>query len=202
MSYTPPYTVPEVMRLRSEGLTHREIARRFGISPSRVGQLIKAEKERQQSAERSRVIRSEIEASGDLDRKLSLPDFFCVLDLPPRAEAVLRSHFERKGIETFSLRDMMDFLIPAVPCSNDLYDHMPAYRVKWLGQILYAAMMKAMSAVDCGDLFWNEWTERKKRLRKYLVSTGGFYPYVLHGRNPVLGANSLTRNGGQSSPPR
>jgi hypothetical protein len=60
------------------------------------------------------------------------------------------------------------------------------YRVKTLGQILYAAMIKALSAVECGEALKAEWTERKNRLRDYLVGTGGFYPYILNGRQAAL----------------
>jgi len=49
----------------------------------------------------------------------------------------LRSHFEKEGITEFTLREMMDFLIPLVDGSGDYYDHLPAYRIKYLGQILY-----------------------------------------------------------------
>ena len=44
------------------------------------------------------------------------------------------------------------------------YRHMPAYRVNRLGRILYAEMIRALSALDCGGAFQAEWTKRKRRL--------------------------------------
>lgn len=193
--YKSPYTIPEILRLKSEGQTQRQIADHFGISSSRVGQIIKGEKHRLVSAERSAVVRSEIRTSNEFGRKLTIADLFCVLNLPKRPEAVLRTHFNRQGIDEFSLRDMMDVLIPIVEDSKGIRDqldyeehrrHMPAYRVKTLGQILYANMIKAVSSVDCGDAFRAEWAERKKRLRDYLGGTGGFYPYILNGKTAAL----------------
>ena len=96
------------------------------------------------------------------------------------------AHFNRQGITDFSLLDMMDFLIPVVEDARDHYDHMPAYRVKMLGQILYSSMIKALSAVDCGEAFQAEWLARKQRLREYLIGTGAFYPYILHGKGAAL----------------
>ena len=98
----------------------------------------------------------------------------------------MRAHFKRQGITKFSLRDMMDFLIPAIDNHGNFYDIMPAYKVKMLGQILYANMIKSLSAVDCGKAFTGEWTARKKTLRDYLISTGGFYPYILNGKGIAL----------------
>ena len=55
-----------------------------------------------------------------------------------------------------------------------------------LGQILYANMIKSLSAIDCGKAFIGEWTTRKMALRDYLISTGGFYPYILNGKGAAL----------------
>ena len=96
------------------------------------------------------------------------------------------AHFNKHGITDFSLLDMMDFLIPVVEDAKDHYAHMPAYRVKMLGQILYAAMIKALSAADCGEAFRAEWAARKKRLRDYLIGTGGSHPYILQGKGAAL----------------
>lgn len=92
------------------------------------------------------------------------------------------------------MRDMMDFLIPVIGDSKDHYEHMPAYRVKMLGQIMYAAMIKALSAMDCGEAFQTEWSKRKNMLRAYLVKSKGFYPYVLHGKDAALADHSPRRN--------
>lgn len=184
--YKPPYTIPEVLRLKSEGQTHLQIANRFGISRSRVGQLIKGEVQKALAVERSAAIRNEINISHEIGTKLPLDDLFCILNLPKKPQGILMAHFTRQGIKEVSLLDMMDFLIPSVENAEDLYDHMPAYRVKMLGQILYAAMIKAMTAIDCGEVFQVEWTARKKSLREYLIGRGGYYPYVLNGRFAAL----------------
>ena len=81
---------------------------------------------------------------------------------------------------------MMDVLIPIVENPRDHYDLMPAYRVRCLAQILYASMIKALSAVDCGEVFRKEWTARNERLRTYLREGGGFLPDLMHGKHPAL----------------
>ena len=198
MTYRPRHTLSEIQRLKSEGLTHSEIAALFGISTTRVWQIVKQEQQRIVTANRSAAICTEIMASNDLGKKLAMDDLFCVLNLSKKAEAVLWRHLIRQGVTGFSLRDMMDFLIPIVDDATGIttsgapFDfeehrrHMPAYRVKMLGQILYAEMIKALSAVDCGEAFRTEWVDRKRRLRDYLIGTGNFHPYVLNGKNAAL----------------
>ena len=194
MSYEPTYSVTEVLRLKSEGRSLSQIATMFGISGSRVGQIIQHERQRVLSVERAVTISREISAGNDIDRKLPLPDLFCVLNLPKRPQTVLMTHFTDQGITDVSLREVMDFLIPIIGDSKDLYEHMPAYRVKMLGQINYAAMIKALSAVDCGEAFRTEWNARKEMLRAYLVKSKGFYPCVLHGKDAALAVQPPRRN--------
>lgn len=174
------------MKMLADGRTQSQIARHFGISTSRAGQIVKRERQRLASTERAQHLCQQIRVGNGLDKKLAVDDLFCVLGLPVRAETVLRAYFNRQGITEFSLRDMMDFLIPAIENPGNHYDLMPAYKVRMLGQILYAAMIKALSALDCGETFLAEWTARKKRLRDYLVATGGFYPYILNGKGAAL----------------
>jgi hypothetical protein len=198
MTYRPRHTLSEIQRLTSEGLTHSQIADLFDISTTRVWQIVKQEQQRIVSADRSAAICNEIMASNDLGRKLTLDELFCVLNLSKKAEAVLRRHLTQQGVTGFSLRDMMDFLIPIVDDATAIdrigvpidfekyYRHMPAYRVKMLGQILYADMIKALSALDCGEVFRTEWVDRKRRLRDYLIGTGHIHPYFLNGKNAAL----------------
>jgi len=181
-----PDIILRIMNMLVAGRTYFQISRNFGISRARVGQIIKREKQRKASTERARQLCQQIRADNDIDKKLSIDDLFCILELTRRAETVLRTYFNRQGITEFSLRDMMDFLIPAVESPKNHYDLMPAYKVKMLGQILYATMIKGLSHVDCGEAFRGEWTARKRRLRDYLASTGGFYPYIMNGKGAAL----------------
>ena len=187
MSYEPPYSIVEVLRLNAEGLSHSQIASRFDRSELRVRQIVIAEQRRVVAEARAMVIRNAIKASNDIDRKLPIPDLLCVLNLSKKSQAILMKYFAGHDITEFSLRDVMTFLIPVVTDDQaDFYDHMPAYRVRMLGQIHYANMIKAMSAVDCGEAFRAEWTARKEMLREYLVRTKGFHNYVLHGKEAAL----------------
>jgi hypothetical protein len=165
--YQPPYTLPEILQMRSQGKTFSEIGNHFGRSSARMSQIVNREEQRQQSVKRSAVLLSEIRCQAGIDRKLTIPDLFCVLNLSKRAEAVLKRYFRTNDITDFSLRDMMDFLLPVVDGSGDYFDYLPGYRVNTLGVILYREMITRLSAVDAGESFQGDWAIRKSQLRDY-----------------------------------
>ena len=107
-------------------------------------------------------------------------------DYPDAVGGNDESPFSEEGVNEFSLRDLMDFLIPFVERPADLCDRMPGFRAKGFGKILYAAMIRQTSAVDCGDAFRSEWAERKARLRGHPRATRGYHPHFLHGKKPAL----------------
>jgi transcriptional regulator with XRE-family HTH domain len=98
MPCQPRHSVPEILQLRAEGKTYAQVARHFGISSSRVGQIIRRERRRASVAERSAARCREIGARNDLARKLPIDGLFCVLGLPPSFAVV--SAWERGDLSS------------------------------------------------------------------------------------------------------
>lgn len=186
MTYAPAYKVSEVVQMRREGLTYRQIGQHFRISSSRVGHIIKDADNRARQAARAADVRQELHISGDCSKKLAVEDVLCLLDLSRRAKDQFEKWCESDSITELNLFDLMDMLIPVVERSKEYYDLMPAYKVHGLGQKIYAELIKSVSALDCGDACEKEWTARKKRLKEHLMDLPGFYPYILRGRSPAL----------------
>jgi len=186
MTHSPAYSVPEILKLRQEGMTQREIGRRVGISGARVGQLIREAEERVPLDARASTLRGELCASNDLNRKLPVEDVLYLLDLSGKARSRLRKWCDWEDITELSLLDLMDMLLPVVERPKSHYDLMPAYRVHGLGQKIYAELIKAVTALDCGAACEAEWETRRKNLKTHLRNEGGLYPYVLHGRGAAL----------------
>ena len=172
--------------MRGEGMTLRQIGLRVGVSASRVGQLIQASEKSARLAARARAIREELRTANDCSRKVPVEDVLCLLDLSGKARDRLRKWCEWESITELSLFDLMDMLLPVVEHPSGHYDLMPAYKVHGLGQKIYAELIKAVSALDCGDACQTEWAARKQRLKDYLRGQGGFYPYILHGQVAAL----------------
>ena len=176
----------ELIRITSQGLTYGEIIQRYGIAPWRIGRILHYPCNRAAYLARSEAIRRAFRDANDIERKWPVEDLLCGLAFVARADTCLRAYFDQHDLVSFSLREMMDWLIPVVDNPKEMYDAMPAFERRMVGTITYAAMIKRLSEADCGEALWAEWAERKRRLREYLVGTGGFYPYFLHGRNPAL----------------
>ena len=178
VTYKPPYSIPEVLRLKSEGQTHCEIANRFGISSSRVGQIIRQERERVESAKRAECLRRQIRAShdlSDLDRKLTVDDLFCLLELPPMVCRRFKRSFQWGDVRELSLRQFMDVLLPLVDHPKNFYDVLPAFKIRTIGKKSYAAVNMRLSSLDLGDAFREEWAGRMRRLKEYLVASEGYH---------------------------
>ena len=85
------------MKMRAEGQTLAKIAKHFGISCSRAGHILKAERQRLVSMERAKYLCQNIRASNDVDKNIPIDDLFCMLALPRRAATVLRAFFTLTG---------------------------------------------------------------------------------------------------------
>lgn len=186
MTYTPTYKVSEVVQMRREGLTYRQIGQHFRISSSHVGHIIKAADIRTRDAARAEALRQELRISDDCSKKMSVEDVLYLLDLSGRAKDQLQKWCECEGIVELSLLDLMDMLLPVVEHPAQYYDLMPAFKVHGLGKKIYAELIRSVSALDCGHTCEDEWTARKKSLKKHLRDLGCFIPYILHGQSPAL----------------
>ncbi len=136
MTHTPTYKVSEVVRMRREGLTYRQIGEHFRISSSRVGHIIKAADKHDREAVRADTLRLELRASGGLTKKVPLADVLCLLDLSGRGKDQLQKWCNSESISGLSLLDLMDMLLPIVEHPKGYYDLMPAYKVRGLGIII------------------------------------------------------------------
>ena len=176
----------EIVRITSQGLTYDEILDRYGVAPWKIGRVLHLPGNRDAYRARSEQIQKAFREDDDIERKWPVEDLLCGLAFVTRADTCLRMYFDRHTVVSFSLREVMDWLIPVVETPARLADAMPAYRQRMVGPITYAEMIKGMSEANCGEAFESEWTERRTRLREYLVGTGGFYPYILHGTGAAL----------------
>jgi len=166
------------MRLKAAGVTHSQLAKHFGISTVRVGQLVKEGKERGASSATVERRRQQIRASldlSDLDRKLRVDDLFCLLELPPMIGKRLKESFQSSEARGLSLRQFMDVLLPLVDHPKNFYEVLPALRIRLIGKKSYAVMISQLSSLDLSDGFRREWAKRESRLKEYLMASEGYY---------------------------
>ena len=159
----------DILRMGLTGGDFRDIARQLNISSSRVHQIFKKEKERYDWTRRSRKLQRDYRKRNAIDRKMRIDNLFCMLAFPTKIREVLGHYFGEHEIKTYSIRDMMEFLIPQCQSYQPLNCVMPACGIRGMGKRYYATLIGTMSSVDCGEEFQREWTERKIRLENYFT---------------------------------
>jgi len=167
----------KIVQKRNTGVSYKVIASDFGLSRSRIQQIVCRSKMEKMRQEQSRKLLSEIRIADDIEKRWSAETLIDGLQLPWKAKKCLANHFcLSKGCE-ISLRGIMDFLIidyEEIP--NDLYVVCPAYRQKHVGRKTYVALVKYLSEQDFGHAFGIEWKMRLKKLMCFMKKRWGYIP--------------------------
>jgi len=181
----------EVVRMRKEGISYKQICERFRISRSRVGQIISAFELEEQQRERFRQVLQTLRSTNDIDKKWPKETIMECLLLPRAFAWRLERYFQRENIVELSLRDLMDFLISAnIEPGQGLFEVMPALTQFNVGRKTYAVLVRCVSQQDFGKAFETEWAMRIGNVIRYLQRTHACVPSVLQDIAVSLG---LTR---------
>jgi hypothetical protein len=161
----------EILRMRQEGASYREIAQAFNLSLERIRQIVKQDSIASKREQMYHFIAEETRLSNDLDKKWPCSDFLYAFGFSKRAISVLMKHFESSGMQVISLKELLDFLLPNDYSGNDYtWMNVPAFRVKYLGITIYRSVVNKICELDLGITFQEEVSKRKEKLIKHLKS--------------------------------
>jgi Mor family transcriptional regulator len=167
----------EIVQKRNTGASYKVIASEFGLSRSRVQQIVRRAEMEEKRQEQSTKLLSEIRMVEDIDKNWPTESLINGLQFPWKAKQCLTNYFCcSEGCE-ISLRDIMDFLITdyeEIP--NDLYEACPAHRQKHVGRKTYGALIKYLSEQDFGHAFGIEWKKRLRKLMCFMKKRWGYIP--------------------------
>ena len=91
------------------------------------------------------------------------------LQFPKRVTTSLKKYFNRHNIIQFSLKELMDFIIPEQELHpKDFLMTVPALREKWIGRKTYSSLVHHLSQQDLGHSFNNKWAKRVKKMVQHL----------------------------------
>lgn len=170
----------EVVRMRKDGISCKLICERFGISRSRVGQIISVFEREEQLRERSGQILQMLRSTNNIGKKWPKETIMECLLLPKVIAWRLERYFQRENIVELSLRDLMDFLITGyIEPGQDLFQVMPALTQFNVGRKTHAALVRRVSQQDLGETFHTEWAMRIRNAVRYLERTHAYVPSVL-----------------------
>jgi DNA-binding CsgD family transcriptional regulator len=171
----------EIVQKINSGASCKEIASEFGLSRSRIQQIVSRHKIDVERKERSSKLLSKLKMVDNIDQKWPVVTLIQDLRFPIRAEQRLTEYFSGLNSSEMSLRDIMDFLITdyeKIP--YDLYQVCPAYEQKHIGVKTYTAAVNHLSEQDLGDTFNHEWNKRLKKLVRFMQKRWGYIPDSFH----------------------
>jgi len=170
----------EIIRMKKEGISCKQICERFSISRSRVGQIISVIEREEQKRERSRQILQTLRSTNDIGKKWPKETIMECLLLPKVIAWRLERYFQSEYIVELSLLDLMDFLISGhIEPGQDLFQVMPALMQFNVGRKTYAVLVRRISQQDLGGAFHTEWARRISNVVRCLQRTHAYVPSVL-----------------------
>jgi len=170
----------EILRLRREHVSYKQIGQKFHISRERVRQIVCRLEVEERRRERSEDLRAVIQSSNDIEKRWPRDFILDALLLQGRPRWSVQRFMENRGMSEASLKDLMDFLIADTerhPVNR--LEAMPAYRQKDVGIKTYSTLVDHLSGLDLGVAFNMEWARRLKKLMRLLSSAGQYIPLLL-----------------------
>lgn len=170
----------EVIRMINEGMSRKRICERFGISRTRVGQIIAAFQLEARQREQSRQALEKLRSTNSIDKTWPKEIIMDCLRLPKVFAWRLERHFQKENVRQLSLRDLMDFLIPAhIGAGQNVLEIIPAIRKCHVGSKTYSSLVRCLSQQDLGEAFNAEWALRIANVFRYQKGTHAYVPSVL-----------------------
>ena len=177
MRYKAEKRNAEIVQKRDTGASYRAIASEFGLTQSRIQQIVSRHRIDVERQERSSKLLSKLRMVDNIDKKWPTEVLIQDLRFPIRAEQRLTEYFSGSDSDEVSLRDIMDFLITdyeKIP--HDLYEACPAYKQKHIGRKTYGAIVHHLSELDLGYTFSCEWNKLLKKLMHFMEKRWGYIP--------------------------
>jgi hypothetical protein len=170
----------EILRMRKEGKSLRQLSSSFGVSFERVRQIILCSELGKEIEERAEKTKQCFRSLDDIEKKWPKDIIIVGLLFPKAVTWRLKKYFEGHDIQEVSLKDIMDLLIQDKKRRpTDLFEVVPAFKENQFGKITVYAMIKHLSEQDLGDSFNTEWDKRLESLRRYFKRIGQNVPSEL-----------------------
>ena len=159
----------EIINMKRNGKTAREISKIFDISPGRVKQIIKINEEAIKNKDRIQKITSNIKSEDNLNKKWPKDNILDCLWLSKVETKAIRNYFEEQNVVEISLIDIMDlFITKNIKDRMDFLEVIPVFRLKNIGSKRIIHIINTVSSCNLGLHFKDEWIKRKTELKRYL----------------------------------
>jgi|ERR1035438_2738517 transcriptional regulator with XRE-family HTH domain len=103
----------QILQMRSEGLKQAEVARQFGLSPSRIWLIERRDGAHLSLAQRRAKLREKIRAADDPEKLWPVEDLVDAVGMIVVTRKRLLDHFVTAGKRQISLQELMDMRLDA-----------------------------------------------------------------------------------------
>ena len=161
----------KILEMRKEGVSKKEVARRFGLSPSRIYLIEKRDAADRSMCERRAKLREEIRAADDLEKLWPVKDLLDAVGQGVVTKKSMIYHFRAVGKQEISLRELMDMCLDA-PVEGLDFMMSPLYRVRGIGKKGFWSVVNGSTGMDLGRQCNQEWQRRLVKVKQEHRITG------------------------------
>ena len=161
----------QILEMRKEGVSKKEVARRFGLSPSRIWLIERGDKADSSMAERRAKLREKIRVANDLEKLWPVKDLLDAIGLGLVTRQRLMDHFVTTGKRQISLRELMDMCLDA-PMEGRDWMSPPLYRVRGFAKIGFWSVVNGLTGMDLGSRCNQEWQMMLAKVKEKWGITG------------------------------
>jgi hypothetical protein len=170
----------QILGLRKEGVSMKEVARKLGLSPSRIYLVEKQDAADRSFAERRAKLQEEIRTADDLDKMWPSEDLIDALGLIVVMKKRMLDHFVQTGKNQMSLRELMDMCLDS-PIEGRDWMSPALLRVWGVGKKGFWSVVNGLTHVHWGDRCNQQWQTRLVKVKQE-HGVKGPTPYSSGGR--------------------
>jgi hypothetical protein len=158
----------QIISLRKNGLSVKDIAKTFDLSRTRIDQIIMQYEKKKKIEKNSKELIKKIKQADNIDKKWPMVDLIHSLKLSVRATTQMIKYFTGGDKSELSLHELIDAMaLPDLEYEFSI-NYVPIFNQQQLGRIIYREIMRSLSAADFGDTFSALWKERKRVIHRRL----------------------------------
>lgn len=161
----------QILQMRQDGVSQREVARRFKLSPARIWLIERRAAADKATAERRAELRAQICAQDDPETMWPVKDLADGIALIVVTKKRLLDHLAQTGKREICLRELMAMCSDS-PAEGGEYTSPPLLKVRGIGRKGFWSVVNGLTNLDMGSRCNEEWRKRLVKVKRNSGITG------------------------------
>jgi hypothetical protein len=157
----------KILRMRQEAIGRSEVARRFGLSRSRIWLIERAFKAEEALTERRNLMRAELRTADDPDKMRPVGDLLDALRWRDRYKTPLLKHLGSLGKKDMSVQELMDLAVTVIEEGGVERIKVPILRICSIGKYGLRDLLAQLREIDFGPRGSQIWQEKRAALNRH-----------------------------------